>query len=253
MKHKPIQIILSGPEEVAKEAANRILERCQHVLKEGRPFRIVLSGGSTPRRLYQFLVKDPFRSRLPWDRIHFFWGDERSVAPDHPDSNYRMVRESLFDRLQIPEANIHRMKGETSDPHSAARDYERRIREHFGLSPDGPPPCFDVVLLGMGTDGHTASLFPKTQALRETQRWVVANFVPKLEAFRLTLTSVLLNQAASVLFLVTGADKADTLAAVIEGPSKPEDLPSQLICPVRGELLWLMDKDASRSLRPSHD
>lgn len=249
MRRGPSRVVLSGREEVAFEAADRIMKIAEGVLGQGRDFRLVLSGGSTPKRLYEVLAGDPFRSLISWDRVHFFWGDERCVALDHPDSNYRMAREAFLEKLSVPKANIHRMHGEASNPDVAACEYEGEIREHFGLEPDSPPPSFDLVLLGMGADGHTASLFPGTQALMETSRWVVANRVQKLGTFRLTLTPMILNKAAWVIFLVVGSDKAKILADVLEGPFDPERLPSQLIQPTGGRVLWLLDQPASVFLK----
>lgn len=251
MKDRPVRLILSSPEEVTREAADRILKIAQQVLGMRREFLFVLSGGLTPRRLYEILAADPFQSQMPWDRVHFFWSDERCVGPGHRDSNYRMAREVLLDKLSIPSENLHRMHGEASDPDAAAHDYEDEIKRHFGLGLESPPPCFDLVLLGMGVDGHTASLFPNTQALRETSRWVVANPIPKTKAHRLTLTPVILNRAGWVIFLVTGTDKARAVAEVLEGPFEPEWLPSQLIRPICGELLWLLDGAAASSLKTS--
>ena len=253
MKDMPARLILSSPMEVALEAADRIMKIAQEVLGKRREFRFVLSGGSTPRQLYESLAGDPFRTQLPWDRVHFFWSDERCVGPGHRDSNYLMARETFLDKLGIPSANLHRMHGEASDPNAAAHDYEDEIKRYFGLGPESPPPCFDLVLLGMGVDGHTASLFPETPALRETVRWVVANPLPKIKAHRLTLTPVILNRAAWVIFLVTGADKARTVAEVLEGPFEPERLPSQLIRPSYGELLWLLDEAAASCLKASQE
>lgn len=249
MRRGPSRVVLSGRGEVAFEAADRIMKIAERVLVQGRDFRLVLSGGSTPKRLYEVLAGDPFRSRLSWNRVHFFWGDERCVDLDHPDSNYRMAREAFLEKLNVPKANIHRMHGEASNSDVSAREYEGKIREHFGLEADSPPPSFDLVLLGMGADGHTASLFPGTQALMETSRWVVANRVQKIGAHRLTLTPVILNKAAWVIFLVVGSDKAKTLAEVLEGPFEPKRLPSQLIHPPGGRLLWLLDKSAAVCLK----
>jgi 6-phosphogluconolactonase len=256
MKTKPMTnrpIVLTGPEEVASEAAERTVKIAKGAIGQGRNFRLVLSGGSTPKRLYELLAGDPFRSRIHWNRVHFFWGDERCVGPDHPDSNYRMTREALLSKLGIHEANVHRLKGEASDPEAAARDYEEEIRKQFGVGPGSPPPSFDLVLLGMGADGHTASLFPGTQALKEVSRWVVENPVPKLGPHRLTLTPVILNRAACVIFLVTGADKAKTLAEVLEGPLEPGRLPAQLIHPMGGKLFWLVDRAAAACLKTSQE
>lgn len=251
MRGSPSRVLLSGPEEMAIEAANRIVRIGQGIFRQRRDFRFVLAGGTTPRRLYEILATPPFRSQLPWKRIHFFWSDERSIGPDHQGSNYHMAREAFLEKLEIPDSNIHRMQGEASDLNIAAYAYEETIRHHFGLGPESPPPCFDLVLLGMGADGHTASLFPGTQALWETVRWVVANPVPMLKSHRLTLTPVILNQAAWLIFLVAGADKARTVAEVLEGPFKPEQFPCQMIRPVSGEFLWLLDEAAASCLQTS--
>jgi 6-phosphogluconolactonase len=249
MAEGPRRVVLSGPEAVAREAANRILKIAGEAVSERNEFRVVLSGGSTPRRLYEMLAAEPFRTRLAWSRVRFFWGDERCVGPDDPDSNFRMAREALLDPLGVTESNIHRMRGEASVPDHAAREYETDMRKLFGLGPDAPPPAFDVVLLGMGADGHTASLFPGTDGLRETKRWVVANPVPKLNTTRLTLTVPILNRAARIIFMVTGADKSKALSEVLEGPFEPERLPSQLIRPESGNLVWIMDEAAAAGLK----
>jgi len=251
MTNRPI--VLPDPEAAALEAAKRTIRIAEDIIRQGREFRLVLSGGSTPKRVYELFSGDPFRSRIHWNRVHFFWGDERCVRPDHPDSNYRMARDSFLQKLGIQEENIHRMKGEAPDPDIAARDYEEEIRKHFGSSLGSPPPSFDLVLLGMGTDGHTASLFPSTPALKEASRWVVANPVPKLETHRLTLTPAILNRAACIIFLVTGEDKAETLSRVLEGPLEPERLPSQLIHPFVGKLLWLLDRAAAARLKTTQE
>lgn len=254
MNQRPTQltrVILLGPEDVAQEAAHRIVKIAEEVLGRGQDFRLVLSGGTTPKHLYEILGSRPFCSRLPWHRVHFFWADERCVRPDHPGSNYRMAYEAFLKNLSIPDANIHRMRGEDPDPHAAAREYEEIIRAHYGLEWGDSPPSFDLVLLGIGPDGHTASLFPETPALYESDRWVVAQFVPQLKSWRLTLTPLILNRARQVLFLVTGAAKAKTLAEVLEGPYRPYQLPAQLIRPVQGQLLWLIDQDAASCLQNS--
>ncbi|MEW6323980.1 MAG: 6-phosphogluconolactonase [Nitrospirota bacterium] len=239
----PNRLVFSGLEAIALETAGRILAIAEDAVKERNTFRLVLSGGSTPKRLYEVLAAS-FRTRLPWHRVHFFWGDERCVDPHHPDSNYRLAREAFLEKLDIPGDNIHRMHGEASEPDAAARGYEEEIRRHFGLRLEDPPPCFDLVLLGMGADGHTASLFPGTRGLRETTRWVTANPGPR-ETTRLTLTPVILNQAAWVIFMVAGADKARMLAEVLDGPFEPERRPAQCIRPASGRLLWLVDEAAA--------
>jgi 6-phosphogluconolactonase len=189
------------------------------------------------------------RDRIDWSRVEFFWCDERVVPPAHPDSNYRMAKESLLSPLRISPRRVHRMPSEEQDLDGAAAGYQEEIARVCGGAPDGPPPVLDVVLLGMGADGHTASLFPHTEALRETRRWVVANPVPQLPTHRLTMTPALLNRAHQVLFLVAGSDKAERLAEIIEGPRDPERLPSQLVSPASRNLAWFVDTAAGSQLR----
>lgn len=195
-------------EEVSRAAAKEFVRIARDAVAARGRFAVVLSGGSTPRQLYELLAKPPFSRKVPWDKVEFFWGDERTVPPDHPDSNYWMANEVLLKKLAISQTHIHRMSAEQQDREAAARDYQVEIAQVFGLEPDSEPPAFDLVLLGMGADGHTASLFPYTEALKETKDWVVSNYVPKLESYRLTLTLRILNRAAWVMFLVVGEDKA---------------------------------------------
>jgi 6-phosphogluconolactonase len=233
---------LPDAEAVCRAAAEEFVR-----LARGR-FTVALSGGSTPRRLYQLLAEAPFRDQVDWPHIEVFWGDERAVPPAHKDSNFGMAQAALLSKVPIPAAHIHRMEAERPDRDVAARNYQQEIAHVFGVVAEGEPPAFDLVLLGMGPDGHTASLFPYTAALKESQRWVVANHVPKLNTDRLTLTAPIINRAANVLFLVAGADKAAVLAEVLEGPADPERLPSQLIRPGAGRLLWLLDEAAASRL-----
>jgi 6-phosphogluconolactonase len=208
---------------------------------------VALSGGSTPRRLFELLAGWG-RDALPWDRIELWWGDERAVPPDHADSNYRMARETLIDALGLDPSRVHRIAGELADHDAAARAYQRDL-----VAAIGSPPVFDLVLLGMGPDGHTASLFPDSPGLDETERWVIANRVssPLVHgtATRLTLTAPAINAARHVWFLVAGPDKAAALAQVLEGPRDPERYPAQLIAPRDGELVWFVDAAAAASLR----
>jgi 6-phosphogluconolactonase len=211
-------------------------------------FTVALSGGSTPRAVFSLLADDPaLRSRIDWKNVRFFWGDERHVPADHPESNYRMVREAMLDRLPIDPNNVHRIRSEDPDAARAAADYESTLRTVFKLE-DEELPRIDLVLLGMGPDGHTASLFPGTAALRETRRLVVSNHVPTLNTDRITLTAPILNGGETVLFLVTGDNKAAVLKDVLEGPYDPDRLPSQLIRPAHGRLIWLVDPPAARLL-----
>jgi 6-phosphogluconolactonase len=194
------------------------------------------------------LASDPvFRDRLPWRHLHFFWGDERHLPPDDPQSNYRMAYETLLSLTPVPSQNIHRVPAEEPDAALAAKKYEQELQAFFGLGA-GQLPRFDCILLGMGTDGHTASLFPGTEALHETTRLVVANWVEKFNACRITLTVPVLNHADLVVFLVSGAEKAEALKEVLQGDYRPDRFPAQLVRPDNGNLLWIVDKAAARYL-----
>jgi len=209
------------------------------------PFRVALSGGSTPKALNALLADEsaPYRARMPWDRIHFFWSDERCVPPDHPDSNYRMAQESLLSRVPVPPANVHRIPAELPNPDEAADIYEETIVAEF----DGLPH-FDWIFLGMGPDGHTASLFPGNLAVAEQKKLVTAVWVPQMKTHRVSFTLPILNSARKVVFLVAGPEKADTARLVLEeAPSAAR--PSSLVQPLRGELLWLLDKAAALRLK----
>jgi len=207
-------------------------------------FRVALSGGNTPRAVYALLAQE-YNAQLAWEKIHIFFGDERHVPPDHPDSNYRLANETLLSKAPVPQDNIHRVRAEL-DPESAARDYEEQIRKEFGLK-ENELPRFDLILLGLGDDGHTASLFPGTDALRESTRLVVANQVARLNTFRITLTYPVLNHAAEDLFIVSGKGKAEIVAKVLSKSGTPE-FPAQRVQPANGRLLWLLDQDAARLL-----
>ena len=237
----------AGAEAFAAAAARAVAAR-------GR-FVVALSGGSTPKGLFALLAGDAaLRAVVPWEKLHVFWGDERPVGPDHVESNYRMAREALLAHVPIPTAQIHRIRGEAPDPAQAAAEYEATLREALGALTGGSggsadtPPVFDLVLLGMGPDGHTASLFPGTTALAETRRLVVSNWVGKLDTERITLTAPALNAARHVLFVVGGDDKAPALKSVLEGRFEPQQLPAQLIHPEAGTLTWLVDAAAARLL-----
>ncbi len=235
--------------EAVSQAAAREFVRCaiEAVTDRGR-FTVALSGGSTPRRLFQVLSDAPHRDTVDWSKVEIFWGDERSVAPDHADSNYRMAKEALLERVPIPAERVHRLQAEREDRDAAAADYQNEIARTFGVDPAGAPPVFDLILLGMGPDAHTASLFPHTTALGETGKWVVPNYVPKFSTYRLTMTRTLLNKARQVLFLVAGPDKATPLFEVFTGPPDSARLPSQLIKPTAGRLVWYLDKAAGARL-----
>jgi 6-phosphogluconolactonase len=249
---KPTIRQFTDAEQVSHAAAEEFIRLAREAIAVRGRFTVALAGGSTPRRLYQLLADTPYLERVNWPRVEFFWGDERTVPPDHKDSNFHMANEALLHKLPIAAANLHRMQAERPDPDAAARDYQHEIARVFGVTAEGEPPAFDLILLGMGPDGHTASLFPSTAALQETGRWVVSNWVAKFNTHRVTLTYRVLNRAAHVLFLVAGADKAHVLAEVLEGPSDPERLPSQRVRPGAGQLTWFVDLDAAgRLTRPA--
>ncbi len=237
-------------EAVSRAAAQDLVDLAQAAIAERGRFCVALSGGSTPRRMYELLAEAPRWAQLDWRRVEFFWGDERAVPPEHPDSNYGMAAAVLLRKLGIAPERIHRIAGELPDPAEAAARYQDELARVFATPADSLPPIFDLILLGMGPDGHTASLFPYGQALTERRRWVVGYQVARLGKPRITLTPPLLNRAAEVRLLVTGADKADTLREALEGPREPERLPVQLIVPEAGRLVWLVDRAAAARLPP---
>src|SRR5512137_2161585 len=241
--------ICETPADVARAGAARVTTWLAAAVSARKRATLALAGGRTPEALYRLLAETPNRETIDWGRVKIFWGDERCVPPDHPDSNYRMVREALLARVPVPEANIHRMRGETADPGAAAREYEEVLRRACRVEAD-TLPRFDVCLLGLGSDGHTASLFPGLPAIRETQRWVAAARVEKLDTWRLTLTPAVLNNERHVLFLVTGKEKAETLRGVLEGPMDADRLPAQIVRPAPGRVEWLLDCDAAGRLSP---
>jgi 6-phosphogluconolactonase len=230
--------VVTDPIAAALLAAERIVAAAESAIEFRDSFSIVLSGGSTPKALYTLLATEEVRTSIDWTKVHVFFGDERCVPPDHAESNYRMAREALLAKVPVPGDNVYRIRGE-ADPAEAAQDYDDTLREYFADT--GP----DVALLGMGDDGHTASLFPRTEALQETRRRCVANFVPKLNKWRLTLTAPFLNRSKQVLILVVGAAKAVRVAEVLEGQRLPDELPIQLIEPTSGRLTWIMDAAAA--------
>ena len=230
--------VLPDALEIAHEAAERVIAAAESAAADGRPFSLALSGGTTPKALYELLATGPYKSRIDWRNVEIFFGDERTVPPDHQDSNYRMAQESLLSKVPIPGDNVYRMAGER-DPQQAAKEYGEMLKEKFGEG------GMDVVLLGMGDDGHTASLFPGTAALGETKHRCVANHVPKLGAWRITLTAPFINRSRGVMILVSGESKAKRLEEVLEGPQDPRRLPVQLIRPVGGSLTWLVDAAAA--------
>jgi 6-phosphogluconolactonase len=238
--------ILSTPQELFAAAAEEVVKATNEAVAERGRFTIALSGGSTPKSLYNLLATNA-RTVLPWDRMFFFWGDERHVPPTDPESNYRMTDEAMLAKVPVPAGNVFRIQAENPDAATVAEDYEKTLRKFFKLEPDSVPR-FDLILLGLGPDGHTASLFPGTSALKEKSRLVVANWVEKLKTHRLSLTLPVLNAARCVAFLVSGTDKASVLKTVLEEDAPGEQYPAKLVRPSDGNLVWLLDRAAASGL-----
>ena len=237
---------LTTPQELFAAAAEEVVRTGNDAVAERGRFTIALAGGSTPKSLYNLLATNA-RTTLPWDHMFFFWGDERHVPPADPESNYRMAEEAMLSKVPVPPGNVFRIKTENPEAAAAAEDYEKTIRKFFALEP-GQFPRFDLILLGMGPDGHTASLFPGTAALQEKSRLVVANWVEKMKTHRISLTLPVLNAARCVTFLVSGTDKAPALKAVLEENVPPEQYPAKLVKPSEGKLIWLIDRAAASQL-----
>jgi 6-phosphogluconolactonase len=229
---------------LARAAADLFVARAGDAIAARGRFAVALAGGSTPRLTYERLATAEYAAHVDWERVDVFWGDERCVPPDDPASNYRLARETLFAQAPIPAENIHRIRGEAA-PEVAADEYEELLRDYFRQR----DARFDLAFLGLGEDGHTASLFPGAPALREGQRWVLAQHVEELRQWRVTLTPAALNAAACVAFLVSGAGKAERLRQILAGPHQPKALPAQLIRPVHGEVRWLVDAEAAARLQ----
>ena len=249
MTSGPIVRVLTDPPAVFTAAASEFLQRARTAIQGSGRFTVALSGGSTPRNLYSLLAT---QSDVSWGQIRFFFSDERHVPPDSSDSNYRMANESLFSQAPIPKENIFRVPAEIPDPDTAAQSYEQTLRQFFQLETnedDGTLPRFDLILLGLGPDGHTASLFPGTAALHEDERLVAANWVEKFKTWRITFTYPVLNNAATVLFMATGAEKQEALLQVLQGKPDPETYPAQGIKPTNGSLLWLVDQAAAGPMK----
>lgn len=230
-------------QDLIQEAVKIFIESAQESIRERGRFSVALSGGSTPKPIYRELGNPEHQSQLNWENIHLYWGDERHVPPTHPDSNFRMVQEQLLMRVAIPEENIHRVPAET-EIRMAAFKYEEELRSPF----NGEWPRFDLILLGMGEDGHTASLFPNSAGLNEEHRWFIANFAPKQEAWRLTLTKNAINAARQIMVVVQGKNKAAMLAEVLTGEIEPQSKPIQLISPNDGKMIWLVEQESAQLL-----
>jgi 6-phosphogluconolactonase len=238
----------SDAESVARYAASEFVRRAKAAVWDRGVFRVALAGGSTPRRCYELLATNEFSRRIDWTSIQIFFGDERAVPPDHPDSNFNTANLALLGSVPLHTSQYHRMAGERGDLNLAAREYEAQLSRSFAVKRDGSVPSFDLVFLGLGKDGHTASLFPFTAALNERMAWVVRNDVPQMSTERLTLTAPVINAARGVIFLVSGVDKAEALERVLEGPPNPQELPAQMISPAGGDLLFLVDQAAAMRL-----
>jgi 6-phosphogluconolactonase len=236
---------------VATRAAETFIRLAGEATQD-HPFRVALSGGSTPKLLYQLLASDEYRERVAWERVEFYFGDERWVSHTDKDSNFKLANDYLFQPLSIDESRVFPMPTEGTEPRQAAEQHEADIRRAFSLA-SRQMPNFDLIFLGMGDDGHTASLFPHTKAIRDYDKLVAANYVDKLNTWRITLTYPVLNAAEHVLFMVAGASKAPALKQVLEGEYDPEEYPSQLLREAKGHVTWLVDKAAAAQLESGAD
>jgi 6-phosphogluconolactonase len=248
LNNHPERIMIAPSAEVLTyTAAGLFSEIVNSSIKRERRASVALSGGGTPRALFTLLAEPDWREAIDWSRVHVFWGDERFVRPDDAQSNFRMANETLLSKAPIPQENVHRFVTERGSAEEVAADYERTVREYF----KGQGATFDLILLGLGTNAHTASLFPNCAGLRETNRLVVAEYIEEVKSERLTFTVPLINAARNVCFLVSGGEKAEVVRDVLEGTMNPEQKPAQLIRPIEGKLTWLMDEAAARLLPAS--
>jgi 6-phosphogluconolactonase len=236
--------IFNGMEALSKAAADLFTKTALHSVASRGRFAVALSGGQTPREVYRLLAGEPYREQVPWQQTHVFWGDERYVPRDDPMNNARMAFDAFLDHVPIPRSNIHSIPTEES-PEQCAATYEKLLRCFF----QDQRPRFDLIFLGLGEDGHTASLFPNTPILSDEERWVGDLYVAGQNAHRLTFTASLINQANLIVFLVFGSNKSHVLQQVLSGPFRPQDLPAQLVRPVEGDLLWLVDESAAFELQ----
>jgi 6-phosphogluconolactonase len=235
---------------IAARAAELILAAANAAVQQNGRFTIALAGGSTPKTLYSLLAAEPYFSVMPWEKTFIFFGDERHVPPADKDSNFRMANESMLTKLNLKPEQVHRIKTENPDPEKAAHEYEQLLTSFFNLS-TGQLPRFDVILIGMGDEGHMLSLFPGTKALHDNGRLVLSNWVGKLYTWRVTVSAPVANNSALAIFMVTKPDKALALKGVLEGPYEPEQLPSQLLHPTNGKAIWLIDTAAAEKLDAS--
>lgn len=237
--------LYSSIKELILAAADEFIKSAAEAISQKGSFSVALSGGSTPQPLYEYLAQDPRCDDVEWNKVHFFWGDERQVPPDHPDSNYFQAFQTLLKNRQISEDNIHRIQAEL-EPTIAADFYQQAILDWFNEE----LPHFDLILLGLGSDGHTASLFPGTDPVihLESYQLVASNYLPQKDTWRITMMPKLINAAKQIIVLVSGQSKADSLYKVIKGPYLPELFPAQLIQPTNGNLVWMVDQDAGSFL-----
>ena len=245
----PIELeIVTGARKLSQATAELFVHLTQRAVREKGMFSVALAGGSTPQELYELLAdeREGYRDKLSWDKIQFFWGDERHVPPDSIESNYRMATEAMLTKVPVPSENVHRIKSENTDAATAANEYEQKLREVFNLG-QGELPCFDLVLLGLGTDGHTASIFPYSEVLNEKSRLMAAPWVKQLNSIRITMTLPVINNAACIIFLVSGSSKAEILRDVLQ-TDRTERLPAQFVNPTNGRLLWIVDESAAQFL-----
>jgi 6-phosphogluconolactonase len=237
--------VLSDLENVSRKAAEMFVNISRSCIASQGKFSAAISGGSTPKRLYTLLSSDRYRDEVNWPTVHFFWADERCVPKEHEESNFKTAYDTLLSRVPIPDENIHRIEGE-ENPDKGARDYEEDVMQFFGMS---GVPIFDLVILGMGEDGHTASLFPGSKSLEETIRLAVPVYLEKPYRNRITLTLPVLNNASQIIFLVAGSSKADVLSEILGDGHKKGQYPAGLINPTQGHLIWLIDREASWKLK----
>jgi 6-phosphogluconolactonase len=242
-------VVCDDFEALGRRAADLFVNLCGEAVTSTGRFSVALSGGETPKALHSQLHSESYRSRVPWSKVYVFWGDDRYVPHDHPDSNYGMARATLLDQVPIPTDNIFPVPTERKDAASAAAWYQQTVKGFFDLK-EGEQPRFDLMVMGMGEDGHTASLFPDSAALKSSSGVVVENYVQKLDADRITFTFSAINQAAFVVFLISGGSKAQALKDVLEGRYQPDRLPSQFVQPKGGKLLFLVDRHAAARLTP---
>ncbi|MCP4268688.1 MAG: 6-phosphogluconolactonase [Candidatus Brocadiaceae bacterium] len=231
--------IYPNKEKLVAATAERMVDSVEKAIVENGLCNIAMSGGNTPGGVFSLLASSPYRDRVDWNKLHVFWGDERMVPPEHKDSNFKMARETLLDHVAIPDDNVHRIRGEIA-PEQAAEEYASLLNDHFGTD----LPIFDIMLLGLGEDGHTASLFPGTDAVEERERHAVAVFVPKLDSWRVTLTLPVINTARDIYFLVSGRSKSDIVQRIMSMKEPSKEFPATMVKPDNGELHWMLDSEA---------